>query len=213
MRRDDLLLADAGLAIGLPGREQALRLRVDFLARAAFGIALVFIKAVAVLLAKAPVAQENFERRLERHVHARRESRRDDLDDMVRNIHADDVDEIGRSHRPAKGFHRLVDLLKTGAVVNEAQKRDEIRRERAVDDKPRAILDHDRRLAHRGRIAGDRRDGLGGRFGAANHFDQRHFWYGVEKMHAQKIFRAPQTLRQACRSARRMYSRQGLRWG
>ena len=59
--RDDLLLADAGLAIGLPGREQTLRLRVDVLARAAFGIALVFIKAVAVLLAKAPFAQENFE--------------------------------------------------------------------------------------------------------------------------------------------------------
>src|ERR1700738_4915398 len=53
---DDLVLADAGLAIWLPDREQALRLRVDVLARAAFGIALVFIKAVAVLLAKAPVA-------------------------------------------------------------------------------------------------------------------------------------------------------------
>src|ERR1700730_933173 len=54
--RGNLLLANAGLAIGLPGREQAHRLRVDVLARAAFRIVLVFIKAMAILLAKAPVA-------------------------------------------------------------------------------------------------------------------------------------------------------------
>ena len=114
--------------------------------------------AIAGFLTKAPGAQEKFDRRLERYVHARRETSRDDFDDMLRNIHADDIDEIGRSHRPAEAFHRLVDLDEIGAVVNEAQKRNEIGREYAIDDKPRAVLDDNRRLAHRGRIAGDRGD-------------------------------------------------------
>jgi hypothetical protein len=25
-------------------------------------------------------------------------------------------------------------------------------------------------------------------FGAAHHFDKRHFWHRIEKMHAQKVF-------------------------
>ena len=93
-------------------------------------------------------------------------------------------------------------VFEIGAVVNEAQKRDEIRREHAVDDKPRAILDDDRRLAHRGRIAGDRRDRLRRCFGAAHHFDERHFRHRIEKMHSQEIFRTPQGFRQVANQQR-----------
>src|SRR5690606_32527701 len=78
-------------------------------------------------------------------------------------------------------------MTKIGAVTHQQTKAREIGKQHAIDEKPRAIVDDDWRLAHFFRVTDNPRDGRIGSALAANHFDQRHAVYRVEEMHAAEL--------------------------
>ncbi|MNC23885.1 hypothetical protein D3C75_719220 [compost metagenome] len=88
----------------------------------------------------------------------------------------------------------------------------EVGKQHAIDQKARAVVDHDRRLAHRARIG--HRGGDGGRAAlrATNHLDQRHHVHRVEEVHAAEVFRPLQRrCQQIDRNGRGVGGQDGVR--
>ena len=75
----------------------------------------------------------------------------------------DHVEQQRRPHRPAPLLHHLVDALVVDAVLQQPHEAGEVREQHAVDEEARAVVDHDRRLAHRLRVGDGRGDRLLGR--------------------------------------------------
>jgi hypothetical protein len=70
----------------------------------------------------------------------------------LRGVHAgvdaDHVEQVSRAHGPAELFHDLVDGLEVGTVTHQHVETAEVREQHAVDQEARAVVDHDRGLAH-----------------------------------------------------------------
>src|SRR5690606_7508445 len=115
---------------------------------------------------------------------------------MVTGVHANHVHQIGRAHGPAEFFHDLVDALEVGTHTDQTGKPAEIREQYAVDQEARAVIDHDRRLAHFLGVGNGGSHGLLAGLLATDHLNQRHHVYRVEEVHTNEVFRTLQRLGQ-----------------
>ena len=112
---------------------------------------------------------------------------------MVRGIDADNIQQIGRAHRPAKlFFHYFIDFAEVRAVAQQLAEACEIGEQDAVNEKAGAIIHHDRCFAHFAGPGHDFGNGLVRSFLAADHFNQRHAMYRVKEVHTAEILRALQ---------------------
>lgn len=107
----------------------------------------------------------------------------------MRGVNAHDIQQICRTHRPAKlFFHYFVDLAEIRAVAQQQAETGEIREQHAVDEEAGAVVNHNRRFAHLARQGDDFRDGFVGAFLAANYFYQRHSVDRVKEVHPAEVF-------------------------
>ncbi len=67
----------------------------------------------------------------------------------MRGINADNIQQIGRAHRPAElFFHHFIDLAEIRAVAQQLTETGEIGEQHAVNKEAGAVVDYNRRLAH-----------------------------------------------------------------
>ena len=86
-------------------------------------------------------------------------------------VNAHNIQQICRTHRPAKlFFHHFVDLAEIRAVAQQLAETGEIGEQYTVDEEAGAVVNHNRRFAHFARPGDDFRDGFVGAFLAANNF-------------------------------------------
>lgn len=68
---------------------------------------------------------------------------------VMRGINADNIQQIGRAHRPAKlFFHHFIDFAEIRAVAQQLTETGEIGEQHAVNKEAGAVVDYNRRLAH-----------------------------------------------------------------
>ena len=150
------------------------------------------VKAHAVFLAQTLVLIQHVHRRFEITLHAIRIAARHNVFGVDGGINADHIEQIGRSHRPAKTFHYFIDLPEVSAITQQGDKAGKVREQHPVDHKSGAVINHHRRLTHFTGIGDHRCDSLLGCFTAANHLHQRHGVYRIKKVHATELFRTLQ---------------------
>ena len=94
---------------------------------------------------------------------------------MVTGVDTDHVHQVRRAHRPAEFFHDLVDAHKIHAGAEpQLGETAEVREQHAVDQKARAVIDHDRVLAHFLGVGNGGGHGQLAGLLATDHFYQRH---------------------------------------
>ncbi len=115
----------------------------------------------------------------------------------MRGVNAHHIQQVCRTHRPAKlFFHHFVDLAEIRAVAQQLAETGEIREQHAVDEEAGAVVNHNWRFAHLARPGDDFRDGFVRAFLAANNFYQRHPMYRVKEVHPAEVFRTFQRVGQ-----------------
>lgn len=115
----------------------------------------------------------------------------------MRGVNAHNIQQICRTHRPAKlFFHHFVDLAEIRAVAQQLAETGEIGEQYTVDEEAGAVVNHNRRFAHLARPGDDFRDGFVGAFLAANNFYQRHSVDRVKEVHPAEVFRTFQRVGQ-----------------
>ena len=115
----------------------------------------------------------------------------------MRGVNAHNIQQICRTHRPAKlFFHHFVDLAEIRAVAQQLAESGEVGEQYTVNEEAGAVVDHNRRLSHLARPCDDFRDGFVGAFLAANNFYQRHPVHRVKEVHPAEVFRAFQRVGQ-----------------
>ena len=67
---------------------------------------------------------------------------------MVAGVDADHVHQVRRAHWPAEFFHDFVDAHEVHARADQLGETAEVREQHTVDQEARAVIDHDRVLAH-----------------------------------------------------------------
>src|SRR5690606_13792444 len=163
--------------------------RVDDLLLLAALVGLVGVETLAVLLTQTIGLVHDIHRGAGVVFHAIRETFSHHVTTVVASVHADHVHQVGRAHGPAEFFHDLVDTDEIGTVVDQASEAAEVREQHTVDQEARAVVDHDRALAHllgEGHGGGDRH--FAGLL-ATDHFHQRHHVHRVEEVHTAEVFR------------------------
>ena len=111
----------------------------------------------------------------------------------MRGINANDVQQIGRAHRPAKlFFHYFIDFAEVRAVAQQLAETGEVGEQHAVNKEAGAVVNHNRRFAHFAGPGDHFRDGFVRAFLAANDLDQRHPVHRVKEVHTAEVFRALQ---------------------
>ncbi len=115
---------------------------------------------------------------------------------MVARVDTNHVHQVSRAHGPAEFFHDLVDTHEVDARADQTRKAAEIRKQHAIDQKARAIVDHDRVLAHFLGVGNGGGHRLFAGMFTADDFDQRHHVHRVEEMHADEILRTLERLGQ-----------------
>src|SRR5690606_38388973 len=176
--------------------EQLVGLRVDDLLRLALLVHLIQVEALAVLLTQAVGVVHDVDCRAAIVLHAIREAFGHDVTAVVAGVHTNNVHQVSRAHGPTELLHHLVDANEIGTVVDGTGEAAEVREQHAVDQEARAVVDHDRALAH---LLGVGDGGGNGGFAgllATNHFHQRHHVYRVEEVHAAEVFRTLERLGQ-----------------
>ena len=112
---------------------------------------------------------------------------------MVGGIDADNIQQIGRAHWPAKlFFHHFVDFAEIRAVAQQLAEAGEVGEQDAINEEAGTIIDHDRRFAHFAGPGHNFGNGLIRGFFAADHFNQRHAMHRVKEVHTAEVFRALQ---------------------
>ncbi len=170
---------------------------VFFFLRLTFAVFFITPETEAVLLTKAVGIKQRVDGIAVIFLHPLREACCHDSLSVMRGINAHDIQQICRTHRPAKlFFHHFVDLAEIRAVAQQLAETGEIREQHAVNKEAGAVVNHNRRLAHLARPGDNFRDGFVGAFLAANNFYQRHPVYRVKKVHSAEVFRAFQRVGQ-----------------
>src|SRR5690606_19519641 len=176
--------------------EQFVGLGIDDLLRLALPVHFIGVEALAGLLAQAVGFVHDVDRSLGLVGHAVGVTLSHDVTTVVAGVHAHYVHQVSRTHGPAELFHALVDALEVGTHADQAGKATEVGEQYAVDQEARAVIDHDRRLAHLLGVGNGSGHGLLAGLLATDHFHQRHHVYRVEEVHADEVFRTLERLGQ-----------------
>src|SRR5690606_17251702 len=129
-------------------------------------------------------------------LHAIREAFGHHVTAVVAGVHADDVHQVSRAHGPAELLHHLVGAYEVDTVGDGTGETAEVREQHAVDQEARAIVDHDRALAHLLGVGDGGGDGGFAGLLATDDFHQRHHVHRVEEVHAAEVFRTLERLGQ-----------------
>src|SRR5690606_23886130 len=115
---------------------------------------------------------------------------------MVAGVDADHVHQVRGAHGPAKALHDLVDAHEVHTGADQLGEAAEVREQYAVDQEARAVVDHDRVLAHLLGVGHGGGNGLFAGLLAPDHFHQRHHVHRVEEVHADEVLRTLEGLGQ-----------------
>ena len=107
-------------------------------------------------------------------------------------VHADNVHQVSRAHRPAEFFHDLVNALEVSTHTDQTSEAAEVREQNAVDQEAGAVVDDNRGLTHFLGVGNGGGNSLLAGLLATNNLNQRHHVYRVEEVHAAEVFRALQ---------------------
>ncbi len=162
------------------------------------------VEALAGLLAELALGDLVFQP-LRRLGHVAVDAAAQHLGDVQADVEPDLVGQFDRPHRHAEIFRRLVDGFLLHAGVEHHQRFEQIRRQRAVDQKARRAF-HRRRqpvdAAEEGARVGEH---LVGDLVVADHLDELHARHRIEEMDADQPLRPRQALAQLLeRDARRV---------
>ena len=113
---------------------------------------------------------------------------------LARDVQADLVQELERSHRHSEIAQRAVDGTYGLSPLDQRDGFSEVRHQHAVHEKSRRVRDKHRRFPEAPREGDHGLDG--GRVAeiGADDFDQRHLRGGVEEVHPDHAARAPESL-------------------
>src|SRR5450830_1637184 len=192
---DDVLVGHLTLLVD-DRREYFVNRRVGHFLLLALLVGLVGVETLAVLLAQALGLVERVDRRAAVVFHAVREAFSHHVAAVVAGVDADHVHQVRRAHGPAEFFHDLVDTHKVHTGADQLGETAEVREQHAVDQEARAVVDHDRVLAHFLGVGNGGGDGQLAGLLATDHFHQRHHVYRVEEVHADEVFRTLEGLGQ-----------------
>src|SRR5690554_3969836 len=169
---------------------------VDNLFLLALAVQFILVEANVVLLTVTVIVKHHVDRGGFRVLHAIREAVSHNVTGVLACVHANNVKQVGRAHRPAKLFHDLVDFLEVGAVTNQANETAKVREQNTVNQEARAIVHHDRSLAHGLGVSHGGRDGAITGLFTTDNLNQRHHMHRVEEVHTTEVFRTLQVLGQ-----------------
>src|SRR5690606_14195755 len=185
---DDLFIGQLALLLH-DWLEQFVGHGIDDLLRLALPVHFIGVEAIAGLLAQAVGFVHDVDRSLGLVGHAVGVTLSHHVTTVVAGVHAHYVHQVRRTHGPADLFHDLVDALEVGTHADQARKATEVGEQYAVNQEARAVIDHDRRLAHLLSVGNGSGHGLLAGLLATDHFHQRHHVYRVEEVHADEVFR------------------------
>src|SRR5690554_4666224 len=192
---NDVFIAE--LVLTLNNRlKQLVGLFIDNLLLLALAVQLVLVETNIVLLTVTVVFKHYVDCSGFCVLHTIREAVSHYFTSMLAGIHANNVQQVCRAHRPAELFHNLVDFLEVGTVTYQANKTAKVREQNAVNQEARAIVYNDRSLTHGLGVSHSSRNSAITGLLATDNLNQRHHVHRVEEVHATEVFRALQVLGQ-----------------
>ncbi len=116
---------------------------VFFFLRLTFAVFFITPETEAVLLTKAVGIKQRVDGIAVIFLHPLREACCHDSLGMMRGVNAHDIQQICRTHRPAKlFFHHFVDLAEIRAVAQQLAETGEMREQHAVNKEAGAVVNH-----------------------------------------------------------------------
>src|SRR5690606_3903131 len=207
---DDVLVGHFTL-FNHDGLEQLVSSRVGDLLRLAALVGLVGVEAFAILLTQAIGLVHHVDSGLTFYGHTIREAFSHHVTTMVAGVDADHVGQVGRAHGPTELLHDLVDAHEVDTEAQQLGEAAEVREQHAVNQEARAVVDHDRVLAHLLGIGHGGGNGHVAGLLATNDLNQRHHVHRVEEVHADEVFRTLEGLgQQVDRDGRGVGSQDGI---